>query len=107
MFKRIKAYFFNKKFMNCYEEIKFNRQFYTSNVLSPNGIFKNYPLDTKFKVYEEEILIHMPYEAYSIYNEKYGNAFMEYLVKDAFGTDSILNEHVKDCFIENCMKARS
>lgn len=104
--KKIKKYFFEKKFICCYDQVKSNRYFFTSNVLSPEGMFKNYPLEIRFKIYEEEVLTHLPEGVYSIYKKKYGEGiFVQLLIKDAFGTDSIYNEHVEDFFKQNCMKA--
>lgn len=89
-------------YISCFEELVLNRNFYRKNVLIDPCKFSHLPSEKRFKIYEEEILIHIPYDAYKIYKKKFGETFMLELAQDAFGYTEFKYEVVCDLFRENC-----
>lgn len=104
MFKRIKQYFINRMYKNCCEEILWHRNFYRQNVLLGEE-FKDYDASKKFKIFEEEILLHIPFDAYKIYFNKFKEDALYHLKLDAFGyvdlkeenVSILLNEYYQQC----------
>lgn len=102
MFKKIKNYFINKMYISCFDELITIRNFYRKNVLIDPCPFSDLPSEKRFKIYEEEILIHIPCDAYKIYKKKFGENFELELAHDAFGYIEFKYEVVCDLFRENC-----
>ena len=102
MFEKIKRFFIHRKYVSCSEQIIERRRFFRRNILiNPCG-FSDLSSEKRFQIYEEEILIHIPYEAYEIYKNMFGKNFEKHLMLDAFGYSDLKYEVVEDVFIESC-----
>lgn len=106
MFGRIKRYFIKRMYNSCSEEITWIRKFYRREILLDPCKFSDLPSERRFKIYEEEILVHIPYDAYKIYKNMFGVGFHIHLMLDAFGYSDFKNEVVEDLFMDNCRNAK-
>lgn len=106
MFGRIKRFFIKRMYKSCSEEIIFIRNFYRKGILLDPSSFSDLPSERRLKIYEEEILVHIPYDAYKIYKNMFGADFHIHLMLDAFGYSDFKNEIVEDLFMDKCRDAK-
>lgn len=105
MFSRIKNYFIKKMYKSCSEELNLIRAFYRKNVLLDPCQFSDLPSEKRFQIYEEEVLVHIPFDAYKIYKKMFGTGFQVHLMLDAFGYSDFKYGVVEDLFMEKCRNA--
>lgn len=102
MFDRIKRYFLKRMYTSCAKEVIWNRNFYRKGILLDPSSFSDLPSERRLKIYEEEILAHIPYDSYKIYKNMFGADFHIHLMLDAFGYSDLKNEVVEDLFMDKC-----
>lgn len=85
MLEKLKNFFINKLYKSCQNELIFNRDFYSEQILSDKGKFKDLPPSERRYHFEKEVFAHIPYDAFEIYYKKFGKDFSSYLISHAFG----------------------
>ncbi len=103
IFKKIKQFFINKMYRSCFEELTLIKNFYRANILYGDQ-FKDRPEDTRIKLFEEGVLMHLPYDSFNIYRKKFGEDFKQHLAVDAFGYTYIKDHNVSVLFDEYCRR---
>lgn len=106
MFDRIKKYFIKRMYESCSNDVILTRNFYRKNILLDSSAFSDLTSERRLKVYEEEILKHIPHDAFKIYKNMFGEHFHVPLMIDAFGYSDFKNEVVEDLFMDKCRNAK-